>query len=227
LSPPEALRRFPIPNPHTGTFTFLATGGTGSAYWLPDLELNGLTNESNNLDLQDGGFVTSTWPFFIDVGDPYGWASPQDPGFFYCEPQNCEIPFTYGVEQTFTVTLTASSIIIPNPIAPQLPWAQGVTTSAEFNGVMTFSSCPDQLCIIVPPTYSLEQVTAESSDPPSDPPTPVPEPGSWINVASATMLIWFLRFSRLPKPRQSLLRSFVPLHRASRSKAAPYPLSSD
>jgi hypothetical protein len=174
----------------TGTFTVLATGRTGTAYWLPDLELNGSGNESDGRDLEIGGTVTSTWPFSINVGDSApGGAGNQSP-FFTCEAWDCEVPFTYGVEQQFTITLTASSIIDPNSIAPQPQWPQTVTTSGYFNGVLNFSSCPNQLCLIVPPTYLLEQLTAESSDPS---PTSVPEPDSWINVTTALVLICMWR----------------------------------
>jgi hypothetical protein len=181
----------------TSTFTFLATGGTGSAYWLPDLELNGSGNESDGRDLEIGGTVTSTWPFSTDVGDSAPGGSGNQSPFFACEAWDCEIPFTYGVEQTFTITLTASSVIEPNPGAPLYPWDQTVMTSGYFNGVLNFSSCPEQLCLIIPPTYDLEQLSSESSDPS---PTSVPEPDTWINVTSALVLICFSRFSRMRKP---------------------------
>ena len=156
----------------TGTFALLVTGGTGSAYWLPDLELDGSTNESDGIDTEIGGFVTSTWPYFIDVGDPYGFATIGDYPFFTCDPEHCEVPFTFGVEQQFTITLTASSIIDPNPLAPQPSQPETLTTSGEFGGVVSWSSCPNQLCAIPVPTYDLEQVFTE------DTPIPIPEGSS-------------------------------------------------
>jgi hypothetical protein len=173
----------------TGTFTLLVTGGTGSAYWLPALELNGSTNESNGLDTEIGGYATSTWPYFIDVGDPHGSATNQDYPFFSCDPEHCEVPFTFGVEQQFTITMTASSII--DPLAPQLG-EQTVTTTGEFGGVVSWSSCPNQLCAIPVPTYDLEQVS------PEDPPNPIPEgssPGS-VGLGLTGCLLFRRRFLR-------------------------------
>lgn len=149
----------------TAEFTMLVTGGTGSGYWTPAIQLFGVTNESGGIDQLAGGYASMSWPYSLTVGDPtfYAESSPS----FYCNPEFCGVPFTFGVEQQFTLTLSASAVIEPSRNAPQPAWDQSVSTSAEFDGVLGFSSCPDRYCPI------------EASFTLTDPPLiSAPEPGS-------------------------------------------------
>jgi len=172
-------------NSVTADFTLLVTGGFGTAYWTPILELDGSTNQSNGLDSEIGGYATSTFPRFLDVGDPTGPAEGNSQQTFVCNPENCAIPFTFGVEENFQITLGASAEIQPNSHAPQPNWPVTVTTSAEFDGVLTFSSCPDQFCPLdFEPVVSLV-----------DPPIGMPESSSFGFVGMGILGLGVLRFA--------------------------------
>jgi len=164
----------------TGNFTLLVTGGTGSAYWVPNLMLQGGTNESNGAYWQIGGNVSTDWPLSKIVGDPRGPANNglSAPSFF-CTPWSCSVPFTFGVPENFTLTLTATAIIAPNPSAPQPSWPVTVTTSGFFDDQVTaWSSCPNELCAIPWPTYTLTDLVA----------APVPEPRLLVTIGVISLL---------------------------------------
>lgn len=170
----------------TGEYTMLVTGGTGGGWWTPEISLSGSTNQSGGLEILGGGYASMTWPFSLTVGDPTSYAESSP--WFSCSPETCAVPFTFGVEQEFTITLSASAVIEPNRNAPQWNWDQSVTTSAEFDGVLGFSSCQYSWCPM------------EASFTLTDPPISAPEPGSFscLGISLLTIVLFkhfgFLRF---------------------------------
>jgi len=164
----------------TRTFILLVTGGTGTGFATADLALDGTSNESNGLLTWGNGIATATWPTFMEAGSPFGDAGNVSP-FFFCTPENpaCTVQFTFGVPQTFSMTLTASAKMQANASAPKTTSDMTAHTDAEFGGLFAFRTCPIENCGsggLVCADYSLADVI-------------VPEPASWVLTGIPMLLL--------------------------------------
>ncbi len=152
----------------TKTLSLVVTGGTGSGFATADLTLNGTTNEGGPLFIFLNGIASTTWPTFMARGNLEGDAGDINP-LFSCTPNNpdCTIPFTFGVPQVFSMTLTASVKIQANPLAPTI-YDTTAHTNAEFDGLFGFRTCPYESCgpfSLLSVDYSLSEITVPESSP--------------------------------------------------------------
>jgi hypothetical protein len=121
----------------TATFSVLITGGTGDAWFTPEISLNGVYNPIGQAIGAVGVVASTTWPFYHQVGDPLGLAST-DTGHVSCGftiSTSCAVPFTFGVPEDFTITLAANVIIAPGPTVPPGLYQSTVIASASFDGI--------------------------------------------------------------------------------------------
>jgi hypothetical protein len=152
----------------TKTFSLVVTGGTGSGFATADLSPSGTTNENGPLFVFLNGVASTTWPTFMGRGNLEGDAGNVSPSFDCgTNDPNCTVPFTLGVPQVFSMTLTASVKIQANPLAPTI-YDTTAHTNAEFDGLLAFRTCPYESCepfSLLSVDYSLSEITVPESSP--------------------------------------------------------------
>jgi hypothetical protein len=118
----------------TADFVITITGGTGSGYYVPELTLTGITNETGNLFQAYGASASVNWPVGMQAGDPFGTAAYAPPSILCPGYRLCPVAFTFGVPQQahfVANTYAALDMSQRGPVSSPMSF----TSSVAFDGI--------------------------------------------------------------------------------------------
>lgn len=130
---PAPAGGFDVSDAHslTADFTLTVTGGSGSGYFSPALQMTGGSNESQMVYSALGSSAAVNWPASFQVGNPDGPAGTT-PLEVTC-PQllltSCYVPFTFGVPLPVHFQASTLARIATNHQVPSLTVAGSASLS--------------------------------------------------------------------------------------------------